>query len=66
MKDKCYLSKENYLKSKSICDELSDGKYVKDNVSTVYNYHISEIIDNINEIHEIDESQSENNEQRIV
>ena len=66
MKDKCYLSKENYLKSKSICDELSDGKYVKDNVSTVYNYHISEIIDNINEIHEIDESQSENNEQKIV
>lgn len=60
MKDKCYLSKENYLKSKKICDELTNGDYVKDNVSIVYNYHISAIIDNINEIHGIDENQNEN------
>lgn len=56
MKDKCYINKENYLKSKCICDELDDGKYVKDNVSTVYNYHISAIIDNINELQGIDEN----------
>lgn len=59
MKDKCYINKENYLKSKCICDEINDGKYVKDNVSTVYNYHISAIIDNINEIQGIDDNINE-------
>ena len=66
MKDKCYLSKENYLKSKKICDELTNGDYVKDNMSIVYNYHISAIIDNINEIHGIDENQNENHDKKIV
>lgn len=66
MKDKCYLSKENYIKSKMICDGVIHGKYVKDNVSIVYNYHISAIIDHINEIHGIEEIQSEINDQIIV
>ncbi|WP_018592391.1 FUSC family protein [Terrisporobacter glycolicus] len=61
MKDKCYLNKENYIKSKSIYDTLPKGIEIKDNTSTVYNYHISSIIDNINEIHEIEEI-NDNNE----
>lgn len=55
MKDKCYLNKENYIKSKSIYDTLPKGIEIKDNTSTVYNYHISSIIDRINEIHEIND-----------
>ncbi|MEW9076920.1 FUSC family protein [Terrisporobacter glycolicus] len=60
MKDKCYLNKENYIKSKSIYDTLPKGIEIKDNTSTVYNYHISSIIDNINEIHEIEEINDDN------
>lgn len=60
MKDKCYLNKENYIKSKSIYDTLPKGIEIKDNTSTVYNYHISSIIDRINEIHEIEEINDDN------
>lgn len=60
MKDKCYLNKENYIKSKTIYDTLPKGIEVKDDRSTVYNYHISAIIDNINEIHRLDENNEEN------
>ena len=63
MKDKCYLSKENYIKSKSIYDTLPKGIDIKDDRSAVYNYHISAIIDNINEIHGIEEN---NNESDII
>lgn len=56
MKDNCYLNKENYIKSKSIYDTLPNGIEVKDDTSTVYNYHISAIIDNINEIHGVEDS----------
>lgn len=55
MKDRCYLNKENYNKTVCLCNGLPKNIEVKDNVSTVYNYHISAIIDNINEIHEVDE-----------
>lgn len=64
MKDKCYLNKENYIKSKSIYDTLPKGIEIKDDTSTVYNYHISAIIDNINEIHSIDENN--NNEDNLA
>jgi len=60
MKDKCYLNKENYIKSKSIYDTLPKGIEIKDNTSTVYNYHISSIIDRINEIHEMEEINDDN------
>lgn len=60
MKDKCYLNKENYIKSKSIYDTLPKDIEIKDNTSTVYNYHISSIIDRINEIHEIEEINDDN------
>ncbi|WP_343346500.1 FUSC family protein [Terrisporobacter petrolearius] len=60
MKDKCYLNKANYIKSKSIYDTLPKGIEIKDNTSTVYNYHISSIIDRINEIHEIEEINDDN------
>lgn len=60
MKDKCYLNKENYIKSKSIYDTLPKGIEIKDNTSTVYNYHISSIMDRINEIHEIEEINDDN------
>ena len=66
MKDKCYLNKENYIKSKSIYDTLPKGIEIKDDTSTVYNYHISAIIDNINEIHGIDENNNESNFRGIV
>lgn len=56
MKDNCYLNKENYIKSKSIYDTLPKGIEVRDDTSTVYNYHISAIIDNINEIHGVEEN----------
>ncbi|MEG0856746.1 MAG: aromatic acid exporter family protein [Terrisporobacter sp.] len=64
MKDKCYINKENYIKSKDICDELSKNISTKEDVSRVYNYHISSIIDNINEIHGIDENQ--NDDDRVI
>ena len=64
MKDKCYLNKENYIKSKSIYNTLPKGIEIKDDTSTVYNYHISAIIDNINEIHSIDENN--NNEDNLA
>ncbi|WP_419725551.1 FUSC family protein [Terrisporobacter petrolearius] len=60
MKDKCYLNKANYIKSKSIYDTLPKGIEIKDNTSTVYNYHISSIIDRINEIHEMEEINDDN------
>lgn len=60
MKDKCYLNKENYIKSKDICDGLNKNVEIKDNTSTVYNYHISSIIDSINHIHEIEDDQDDN------
>ena len=56
MKDKCYLNKENYIKSKCICGGLSNDLEIKDHTSSVYNYHIGAIINNINEIHEVDEN----------
>ena len=56
MKEKCYLNKENYDKTKCLCKDVVKNIEIKDNVSTVYNYHISAIIDNINEIHVSDES----------
>ena len=54
MKDKCYLNKENYIKSKNLYDKLDKNVEVKEDVSPVYNYHISMIIERINEIHEIE------------
>lgn len=60
MKDKCYLNKANYIKSKSIYDTLPKDIEIKDNTSTVYNYHISSIIDRINEIHEMEEINDDN------
>ena len=59
MKDKCYLNKENYIKSKIIYDTLPKGIEIKDDRSAVYNYHISAIIDNINEIHVVEENNNE-------
>lgn len=59
MKDKCYLNKENYIKSKSIYDTLPKGIEIKDDRNAVYNYHISAIIDNINEIHGVEENNNE-------
>lgn len=63
MKDKCYLNKENYVKSKNIYNNLSKDIEIKENTSSVYNYHISAIIDNINEIQDIDEDNDEDNKQ---
>lgn len=54
MKDKCYLNKENYIKSKNLYDKLDKNIEIKEDVSPVYNYHISMIIERINEIHDID------------
>lgn len=65
MKDKCYLNKENYMKSKDICHELPKDIVVKDNTSTVYNYHISAILDNINEIHDVDENINDDSDMAI-
>ena len=56
MKDKCYLNKENYMKSKSIYDDLASDIEIKNDVSPVYNYHISMIIENINKIHSMNEN----------
>ena len=61
MKDKCYLNKENYIKTKTIYDTLPKDIEVKDNTSSVYNYHVSAIIDNINEIHGLEEDNDEDN-----
>lgn len=55
MKDKCYLNQENYIKSKNLYNELANDIEVKADISPVYNYHISMIIENINEIRDIDE-----------
>ena len=54
MKDKCYLNKENYIKSKDLYEKLDKNIEIKENVSPVYNFHISRIIEHINEIHDID------------
>ncbi|MCI6667926.1 MAG: hypothetical protein MSH12_07215, partial [Romboutsia timonensis] len=54
MKDKCYLNKENYIKSKYLYEKLDKNIEIKENVSPVYNFHISRIIEHINEIHDID------------
>ena len=35
---------------------LSNDLEIKDHTSSVYNYHIGAIINNINEIHEVDEN----------
>lgn len=56
MKEKCYLSQENYIKSKSLYEELSDDIEVNDDISHVYNYHIGMIIEDINEIHKVDQN----------
>lgn len=66
MKDKCYLNKENYIKSRSIYNTLPKDIEIKDNTSSVYNYHISAIIDNINEIQGIDEDNKENDLMKTV
>lgn len=58
MKEKCYLNKDNYIKSKAIYDTLPKNIEVKDDRSAVYNYHISAIIDNINEIQMLDEDKN--------
>ena len=55
MKDKCYINEENYIKSKDLYYELSSDIEIKEDISPVYNYHISMIIENINEIRGIDE-----------
>ena len=55
MKDKCYLNQENYIKSKDLYYELASDVEVKEDISPVYNYHISMIIENINEIRDIDD-----------
>lgn len=55
MKDKCYINEENYIKSKDLYYELASDIEVKEDISPVYNYHISMIIENINEIRDIDE-----------
>ena len=54
MKDKCYLNKANYIKSKNLYDNLDRNIEIKEDVSPVYNYHISMIIERINEIHDIE------------
>ncbi|GAA3649193.1 FUSC family protein [Asaccharospora irregularis] len=56
MKDKCYLNKENYVKSKDLYNELANDIEIKDDISPVYNYHISMIIENINELQDIEKS----------
>ncbi len=68
MKDKCYLNKENYIKSKSLCEGLAKNLEIKERTSIVYNYHIGAIIKNINEIHETGEHNSinENNEKVAI
>ena len=53
MKDKCYINKENYIKSKNLYDKLDKNIEIKEDVSPVYNFHISRIIEHINEIHDI-------------
>ena len=55
MKDKCYINEENYIKSKNLYYELASDLEVKEDISPVYNYHISMIIENINEIRDIDD-----------
>lgn len=55
MRDKCYLNQENYIKSKDFYYELASDVEVKEDISPVYNYHISMIIENINEIRDIDD-----------
>ena len=55
MKDKCYINEENYIKSKNLYYELASDIEVKEDISPVYNYHISMIIENINEIRDIDD-----------
>lgn len=54
MKDKCYINKENYIKSKNLYDKLDKNIEIKEDVSPVYNFHISRIIEHINEIHDIE------------
>ena len=53
------------MKSKDICYELPKDIVVKDNTSTVYNYHISAILDNINEIHDVDENINDDSDMAI-
>ena len=54
MKDKCYLNQENYMKSKDLYEKLDNNIEIKEDVSPVYNFHISRIIEHINEIHDIE------------
>ena len=54
MKDKCYLNQENYMKSKDLYEKLDNNIEIKEDVSPVYNFHISKIIEHINEIHDIE------------
>lgn len=56
MKYKCYLDEETYIQTVDLCDGLDGYIEVKNDISPVYNYHIKMIIENINEIHEIDEN----------
>ena len=56
MKYKCYLDEETYIKTVDLCDGLDGYVEVKNDISPVYNYHIKMIIENINEIHEVDEN----------
>ena len=56
MKYKCYLDEETYIKTVDLCHGLDGYVEVKNDISPVYNYHIKMIIENINEIHEVDEN----------
>lgn len=58
MKKKCYINEENYNKCKDLYDELANDIEIKDDISPVYNYHISIIIQHINEIRNIYEEKS--------
>lgn len=62
MKEKCYLNKENYIKSQSLFEELPRDLEIKEHRSIVFNYHVGAIINNINEIHKLDEVDFEEEE----
>lgn len=54
MKRKCYLDEETYVKTVDLYNDLEGNIEVKNHISPVYNYHVRNIIENINSIHEVD------------
>ena len=54
MKRKCYLDEETYVKTVDLYEDLEGNIEVKNHISPVYNYHVRNIIENINSIHEVD------------